>query len=99
MGPLVASALQPSELLTMSKSYWLMKSEPHVYSTDWLFTGTVVPEPGTGTLLGLGLLGLATAGRKRLPRFALSDARSRCSKEVSVGHRLPWRFIRRTFSF
>ena len=40
--------------------------QPHVYSTDWLFTGSlVVPEPGTASLLMLGLVALATTRPQR----------------------------------
>jgi MYXO-CTERM domain-containing protein len=36
---------------------------------EWRFTGSHVPEPGSGTLLGLGLLGLAMlSGRRHEPR-------------------------------
>ena len=47
---------------------WLNHSdEPHVKSSDWLFTG-VIPEPGTASLLGVGLVWIALSRRQRARR-------------------------------
>jgi hypothetical protein len=36
-----------------------------IVKADFTFVGTLVPEPGTALLLGLGLLGLGTTKRMR----------------------------------
>lgn len=38
----------------------------HLYASDWLFTASAVPEPGTLLLLGGGLLGMALTRRRRV---------------------------------
>lgn len=38
----------------------------HIYASDWLFSATPVPEPGTLALLGLGVLCVGLARRRRL---------------------------------
>jgi len=44
---------------------WLSYEDGHVSDSDWLFTGTVIPEPGSGLLVAAGLAGLAARQRRR----------------------------------
>lgn len=53
----------PSDSNTTSTS--VASCSSHIYSSDWLFTAHSVPEPGTLSLFGLGLLGLGLARRRK----------------------------------
>ncbi len=45
---------------------WLNHSgQSHLYDSDWLFTATPVPEPGTFLLMGMSLVGAAAVVRRR----------------------------------